>query len=398
MALVSSCDAVNEILTRETGRIALPIYNKVVKQGPWIPLTMRGTWPDGMGVIINNMMFERSLPLQTETESWANVSPSDGVTIDSCLQDPEVLQFGQTLRSMQLQRIIKHSPDLCLEDLRYEWEVQQQLENVKRNLTTVTKWVWENRDRNEYTRLAQFKVTEGPQAAWNPFTTSFDPTNPPVSRLLQGTLDTIYMWLAADGAGEDALGHSDGGAPIFGLITDMNTSLDLITQNGDTRSDMRFAYADTLIAPLGEPRAFRGFKHLIDLFPARWNLTGGAFVRVPPFQAPTSTTKGVAFNLDPNYVFAQYQDSVIHVKSVYRQLVPSPITSPGGSTKFNPVDYMGNFAWKNILHKTCNPDGTIGFFRAIYVSASEPGHTEWGFVIRHKSCPPIRLLEPSCYS
>jgi hypothetical protein len=44
---------------------------------------------------------------------------------------------------------------------------------------------------------------------------------------------------------------------------------------------------------------------------------------------------------------------------------------------------MGDFKWKNIITPDTNPDGTIGYFRAILSSGSKPVRPEWGYVIRH---------------
>jgi len=76
---------------------------------------------------------------------------------------------------------------------------------------------------------------------------------------------------------------------------------------------------------------------------------------------------------------------VFHL-DVMETLIPAPITSPGGNTKFDPMSYMGDFKWKNILDAITNPDGTIGYFRAVLSSGSKPVFPEWGYVIRTLRC------------
>jgi len=60
------CEAVIDILTRESGRIGPEIYNRVFQRSPWIRLIRRGTFPDGMGHTISMLTYERSVPTTAE--------------------------------------------------------------------------------------------------------------------------------------------------------------------------------------------------------------------------------------------------------------------------------------------------------------------------------------------
>jgi hypothetical protein len=59
---------------------------------------------------------------------------------------------------------------------------------------------------------------------------------------------------------------------------------------------------------------------------------------------------------------------------------------------------MGEFQFLVIPDKTCNPRGELGFFDALYASASQPGHTYLGYAIAHLNCAPLRVAHTSCYS
>jgi hypothetical protein len=304
---------------------------------------------------------------------------------------------------MKLQRTAKETDEFCVEDLRSIFQLRKTLEGVMSNLAFVTKWVWSNRDRNEYIRIAAHKITEA--ATIDLTDDAHSAATPPTSRLTNGTLQQIYNYLIMDGAGVMGADGKNGGAigmadgmPIFALITDANTSGDLIRQDPEVRQDFRYANPNILIQPLGVSKSYNGFKHILDPFPQRFNKVGNDYVRIKPFRDPEPTTKGVKRVIEPNYLYAEYQISVIHVRNVYTQRVPKPITNPGGGFKFDPVNYMGEFKWKNILDRKCNPDGTKGFFRGVFSSASEPIHPEFGWAIMHKNCPPKRDLKPSCYS
>lgn len=395
----ADCNAINTAIVRETGRIGPEVYTRVVKTSPWIGLTPSDTWPDGMGLEQTNLTFERMLPADDD-ESWTDVAVSDGSS-NLCLPATEILKWGQTLRTWNLQKIAKQTEDFCVEDLRSAFQLQKMLTLFTQGLGTVSKRVWENRNQNEYIRISSHKLTE--KAVIDLEATSFVAGTPPTSRLTNGTLEQIYNRLVGEGAGEDAMGSSGRAMPVFGLFTDPNTSRDLIRQDPELRADFRFAFegkgADApLVAPLGVERSYNGYAHMMNFNQPRYNIVGGAYVRVPRYKAAAATSKGYKRDYNQDYDYAQYADSIIHVPTVYTRRIPQPISAPGGAFRFNPVNYMGDFSWKNILHAVCNPDGTIGFFRAVFSSGSEPVHPEFGFVVRHLNCPPIRSLHTSCYS
>jgi hypothetical protein len=89
--------------------------------------------------------------------------------------------------------------------------------------------------------------------------------------------------------------------------------------------------------------------------------------------------------------------SIVVLPTVYTRSC-RPITNPGGGSKFDPVNYMGEFQWMNIRDVKCNRHGNKGFFDALFTSASDPGQTWHGFAIMHLNCAPVRNLRPSCYS
>lgn len=389
------CPTITNAFIQETGRYINDIAMKAIPYTPWLANTPRGEWRDGMGPVQNSIIWERTVPTDTGDE-WTQTVTSDG-DANACLQDPEIVQFGQTTRSMRKFKRYIQTEDFCIEDLRDDFMIESFLRGVGRNLSGVSQYVWATRRRREYARLAEHKVTE--KAAINLDATSFSAASPPTSKLLNGTLEQIYDYLKLNGAFVDgAVGTSASARPVFTLITDANTSRDLIRQDPDLREDFRYAFMgmtekSPLITAYGESRAYNGFKHVID-YPQRWDIVGGAYVERHPYGAPTAATKGVKQELDPLYRYAEFQDSVIHIPSVYRELVPKPLSNPGGKFQFNPQTYMGEFDFKVILDKKCNPRGNNGFFDALFMSASEPGQTWHGFVIRHKNCLPAREIIP----
>ena len=89
---------------------------------------------------------------------------------------------------------------------------------------------------------------------------------------------------------------------------------------------------------------------------------------------------------NPNWLNATWEDSYIFIGCTCTSVVPRPITSVG-MAKFNPVNYRGEFSWKNWEDEENNPDGNIGRFRGVLMNGTRPDYPEFGIVLRSKACP-----------
>lgn len=276
----------------------------------------------------------------------------------------------------------------------------------------------------------------------------------PTSGLVQGILDRVYMKLIRDGAGNNPLDRENA-RPVFGAILSSETSRKLILENDSIRNDYRWSSrVNELLAPLGIERSYGGFFHMVDDWLPRHdayaltanaasgatsvtiaaasaatlrvglpvsgtgvalgttvsavntttgavtlssaltaNIASGAriYFRRLPYSA-VNTTQGQKWDIDSNYETAEFEDTILFHQDVFSCLVPKPITSAGSNVTFDAVSYMGDFKWKNILSESINPDGTLGYFRAILSAGSKPIRPEWGYVIRHqRKAPAMRL-------
>lgn len=404
-----TCGEITSALYTLTGQVSPRLYNKVALIDAWTARTPRGEWPEGMGYTINNMMLERTTTDNETGDEWVDAAPSqntsEGTPFNNCVPTPEILKFGQTLRPMKVARRNIQTDDFCINDLANSFQTGKVLDNMMDILSNITEWVWMNRIQNEYLRLSEHKVTEVNNSSNFDITaTAHDATKPPTSKLLNGTLERIWSQLVLQGAhGDGAVGWGVNNAPVFELFTDDATSRDLIRQDPELRSDFRFAYmgkgedAPTMFM-LGTPYSYNGYKHTWIKFPPRWEIVNGAYVRVYPYSAPTTTTKGWKRSVSTAYQYATYQTSFIFLPTVQTLLMEKPSTNPGGKLKFDYASHMGEFQFLVIKDRKCNPRGEMGFFDALFASASEPGHTELGWAIMHLNCPPIRTPRPSCYS
>lgn len=465
----------NHVLVEEAGRISEDMYRNTIDTTVWLKLFPQEQWDDEMGDTVSVLTYERTLP--TGTQVW---SPINSESTKFCVPDKTVISSATTTQTYGLAHTAVESDPLCINDVRLSFRFREQLANVYANLTENTALLWRDRNRSEYFRLANHKIVAQKTSTGvlsrnygKPFMPGFiNPTgagNPTaVSRLTQGILDAVRMQLITDGAGMNPMGRENG-APIFTLITSAETS-DKILREAAIREDFRnSSRVNELLQPLGVERAYRGYYHVIDTFPSRWNgvarsetsslvhttgvltittadgldvgaevnyNTGGtaqllrvvsktnsttyvvesltgtpltsvssgtiaytAWVPVPAYISEslwdgkkTGTSRWV---VNPAYFTAEYEDSYIYHQEVMKVLIPRPLTNAGSSVSFNAQTYRGDFKWMNIQDRIENPDGSWGFFRGLLASASKPGRNQFGYVIRHRRCDLVELLDCS---
>lgn len=395
-----TCDFVRDSIIRLTSQISSGFYGKGATIGPWQAGTPRGTWPDGQGDTINNILWERTVAADNGDE-WVDKTTSDNNGVDACVPATETLRWGQTERPMRIQRRRIITEDVCFEDLRSSFMYDRYMAALSQNLKFNTDYVWDSRARDEYIRLAEHKLTEG--ASFNISATSTSPALPPTSTLIWGSLEQIWDFLEAEGAGMNGVSMGKSAVndrPIFDLYTDSTTIRNLIRQDPELREDFRFAYeGEGINSPLlmsrGTAFTYNGFRLVNDRNIRRFDIVNGVkFIR-QKYAAATAATKGVKQEVNPLWLYAKYQTSVVHIPAVYTQLA---LSTKGGinGMGFDPVSWMGDFDFLIIKDKVCNPLGNKGFFNAQFASASEPDLTHLGFTIDHLRCPPNRTLITTC--
>jgi len=451
---------IEQVLINEANRIGPDIYRKTLNTSPWLKLVKKDTWPDEMGDSIKVLTYERSLP--TNSLSWSQISLNGVVSRDGSfnngtsviganstanqLPTTSRIEFAQTLRSYNLTHTALESPKLSVNDLRFSLKRKEQLSNIFAILQENTSYAWQDRFRDEYSRIAQNKVNAvldgNGKLVQNTNEGSVFSSVVPTGILTQGILDRVYMKLIRDGGGNNPLDRENA-RPVFGAIVSSETSRNLILANPDIRQDYRYSSSknNELLAPLGIERSYGGFFHMVDdwlprhdayattaasaavaqvtiasasaatlkagiqvsgtgvpvgttvvsvssgvvTLSAAVTVASGAkvYFRRAPYAA-YATTQGTKWDIDALYENAEFEDSIVFHQEVFCNLVPKPLTSAGSNVTFDAVNYMGDFKWLNIQNAQDNPDKTIGYFRAILSSGSKPIRPEWGTVIRHK--------------
>lgn len=387
-----TCEEIDSMFLAETGRFMQGTLSKRLSpRGRWRNAIPFAKWEDGMGVVHNSIVWQRTVPTN-EGDEWTQNTPSTGTADSQCDRTPEIIEFGQDTRSWRKSSRNIRTPWFCLEDLRDEHRVKDMLDALDKNLGWVTHYVWENRIQDEYERLSEHRITEN--GAMDIEGEEFSGANPPTSKLLSGTLRQIYEYLMGDGAGEEGgIGLTTMGSPVLQLFTDMSTSADLISQDPELRMDFRYDpdKVKLLTKAYGMERAWDNYQHVYNPFQPRFEIVDDELVRVQPYSDPEAAAKGKKQMFRKEYIYATYAKSYVVLKQVFTMETPNQITAPGGRLNFPPIDYMGSFKWLNIPDAKCNPRGEKGFFDAVFTSAARPMNTWFGWSILHRRCPPKRV-------
>lgn len=268
-------NAINDWLLRESGRITPNINQKMMaKTTPWLTLHLREQWQEGMGNTLKTFVFNRAGTIEAP-KAWENMY--DDVTVEeggSCVPPADEVKFSQTQRDFNLQTKAIWGPNLCVNNLRYTFVREQQMQASIKALADQARETWIERYRSEYLRIsdnlgladASFSLSGG---KYNKV--GFPAKSTDVSILTQGFLDYVYEYLNHQGAQEGAMGMADS-RPVYGLVTSARTSRNLITSNPDVREDFRYSSQnEKLLAPMGVKWNYAGFTHLIDDKTPRWN-------------------------------------------------------------------------------------------------------------------------------
>jgi hypothetical protein len=408
---------IDTILTQEANRIGQDIHRRTLHVSPWMDLIKQTPFPEGMGYKLGTLIYDRALPVTTSngttlaSSSWTEVgadvvgslvtgSSKDQLitgAVDTVLgpQDGRsFIHFTRQLKQYSLQRAIVESPRINIEDLRFAAYRTEQLRAVMDALTESTRYTWEQRYRDQYDVVCDnyVKCTDA-----SVVTTGFEGTssesldwgasdaNLPTRNISNKVMDTVYFRSIRAGAGTNAYGRENARA-VLGVVLSSEASYALQIESG-FRDDVRYnqSRVSELIAPLGVEKSFRGYYHLVDDMAPRYKVSGsdnGTWVRVHPYKV-NATTGAIELDLDyENPAVAKYETAYVLHSDVMESQIPDPVSGSNGLT-FDPVNYRGKFAWKNIPSVDLNPDGTIGFFRGTLASASKPIRTEFGYAIHY---------------
>jgi hypothetical protein len=385
-----ACDAVMDILQRESGRIMTPILKRrTFPRSIIMSLIRRGTFPNEMGETLTAVVYERSAPTDAEP-TWNTMTIADGAEGGLCLPPATKIPIASTTRTFSLARRVLEGPDICNIDIRPAVDLYNQLGSVAGILADYARIEWEIHDRHEYFRLCQTKVVV--DSCTDPtFTDTMATTYPAVCPTLPLSMATVRIFanaLLLDGAGAEALLRGQGGSPVGTMIVSLETRGNIIRQNAAIREDIRFSNeANILIRAFGVSHSYGDIVWLVDPYNRRFDCADGVSTEIAAFSL-TAATKGQKAIVRPSYKTAPYEESTWFDPNVFTQLMLEPPVAPYPNFKFTPVDYTGMVQMYNIPDRTCNPDGNIIFHRMHLAAASYPVEPERGVAFLHERCDP----------
>jgi hypothetical protein len=399
------CNNIEQLFIEHAGLIRNNVSKNIINSDFYLKYLPRDKWLDGQGTVYQYPIYERSLP--TNPVSFTNWTSSNGEAGGACqITGQKIDNFGISTRSTQLKKAALNSPDICLDDLRFAWQVEDQIKNVVRVLSENSKYVWTNAYQDEYIAACGNKLV--PRAA----TTGATPTPASIitgstfanganlnatSKLTWGTLEHIYEQLGYFGGSLNPFARVDEMTPIYAAVGDRFTFHDLKRQDGNTRDDFRYAYegserGSAMLEAPGLNGVYRGFRFFTVEFPPRYDWVGNAWVRRLPFDGTDPTSRiltnkeGHGWEVSAAYKNAAYTDTTIYHADVMKILVPKPV-GVGGGMSYNPQhSWTGEFVWRNIPDRECNIDNNTGFFRALFAYGPKIERPDLGFVVRHLRC------------
>lgn len=389
-----SCTAITSAFIAETGRLATSNYfRRTARKRPIVDLMMqtRGSWQDGMGVVVSNVTQARNFPLDAVASRTA-IAASNAGNIDACTPPIVTLKDGQIVQPYSLNHLNIQTLDYCIKDIRYDWQFERVMAARRQQLGEITSWVWADWFTKDYVDIAGHNLTLQTTGYWDNGTNGYSTSKPPNAGLSTGVLEDISLQMFNDG--DEPLGYDlDTQEPINGLIIGKSTADMLFRTNPDLLTSLRYAWmgkeGDSPNLPSGQARkrkTFAGWAFYYDPYPRRFNLVNGAYVQIQPW-VNTTASQGTQDIANVAYKFSQYEEVIPFHKSNYRSLAFNTMGNPSPGWKFDPVNYYGEFQCLNIPSKECNPRGEKVFWDAVFIDAPEPLNPNGvGFSILVKNC------------
>lgn len=353
-------------------------------------LIQRGTYALGEGLEKKAYRFFSGLGPQRGLNLWHPVQisrkPSAGDPgYDATKYNPHTVTYGFDSVTYGGLGIEYNTPNISIRDLRFAWQVRQQLEAVYGYLGNFTNEMWENYHREQYIKFCNdagriFVMGEGTP---NSVTATYDPESVDADgdNILTisdykadkiGILDwdwfkwhTRYLQIQAPTAN---IGEMNG-IPTFGWIGDTEDWDKMIEHDPELREDWRYFNAGVLVGNYGTVTTYKGYNLMHDVFAPRFTIkkTSGNDVilkRVDPKSSSSATLSGSRADVNEDYLNAEFAMIIIYMKDVFMtEIPPAGPSAPGGGTSFGATPGLnGMWKWLNIQDPVSNPLNEIGFW------------------------------------
>lgn len=451
-----------DVLRAKTEDLSPVLHHRASWRDVWLNLIPRDNYPQGAGYVRSSFHVARSEP-STDEETWVPLAPinADTNADGACGVTYNQTYVGEHEDQYRPENFGLMGPLVCQDEFTMKWQSQEFWMDYfsaleKRNMKSII-----NRAGNVYRQYAykasardDFGFVVGKWQGSQPPPSVVDMTDYttgalglPTSELTQEMLDGTAIELNEEGAQEgDTNGWitMDSGGPVYPLYIGQKMSNRLLLNNSELRNDFNSSFQgwgdeNPVIQRLGAKRIIKNFRHIINLFPARWiyvpngvtvnitstglksntgvtttyaNGTGtGVLKRIPTWANSTDSfdvTKGVAAVVngvwrDPNPTVtvgdasqvAIYEGCEVLNPRVMTQEVLTPVNSMPGM-KLTPQSYAGE--WKFVTGNDAllgidgctgitDPTHTRGRHFGRFLTAWKPVLPIFGRFILFKLCP-----------
>jgi len=363
---------------------------QVQKTSNWRSMIGRSSYGLGEGMEKKAYRFFPGLSQQRGLQLWHPVQisrkPSAGDQgFDATKYNPHTVTYGFDSVTYGGLGIEYNTPNISIRDLRFVWQIKQQLSAVYGFLGDFTNDMWENYAREQYLSKCNdasniFILGEGgPRsvtATYDPESVDTDGDNVLTIGSYKtkdiGILDwnyfkhhSRYLQMQAPKA---AIGSRDG-RPTYGWVGDLEDFDRMIEEDPKAREDWRHFNAQMLVDNYGNTTEYKGFNLMHDMLSPRFSIkkTSSEDVilkRVDAYADSAAALIGRRKDVSEDYLNAEFGMVIIFMKDVYQiEVPPSGPSSPGAGTNFGATPGLnGEWKWLNIQDAKDNPLNEIGFW------------------------------------
>jgi hypothetical protein len=409
---VMACATPFDAFRLATEHLTDDIYRKASYRSIWLNLIPREEFPSGVGLTQSIFTLGRSEPTDDLPDFSAIALSTNGTYTGSCGDTYTDVPVGFNESTFSPEQFAWKGPVICQDDLIYNHKAEAFLQGYIPAITKHTERTISNRLAAIYTHYSRKAVANSDfhSVAGQ---TGLAPKAPVLTldqstcELSQEMLDHVAVELNQAGASDP---NSDGwinlgeDGPIYPLYIGQEASQKLQLDNTELRADYRNAYmgageANPLLKRVGATRVIRNFRHVINLFPPRYNYTGGAYVRVNTW-VMNNGTKGQVADINPSYLSATYEGAYVLNPWVFHDQIIKPVNSAAGLT-WEPKSYMGEWQFEiggnRINNPPCyDPQNKLGAHFASFKHAAKPIFPEYGYTIIYKRCAGNSFACTSC--
>ena len=356
----------------------------------WRTMVGRGSYELGQGLQKKAYRFHPGIGPQRGLSTWRPVQISRKATAgdpgyDATQYNPYTVNYGFDSVTYGGLSIEYNTPNISIRDLRFSWEIKQQLTAVYGYLGDFTNDLWENYHREQYLSFVNagsklYIIGSGTPnsvtATYDPMAVDSDGDNIVTIADYQAGKIGILNWKWNKWYSRHLQMQSpmaaismESGRPAFGWVGDLEDFDRMIEEDPQQREDWRMAKPDVMIKGYGQVTEYKGFILMHDLFTPRFTikqLSGDDVIlkRVNPFVESAADLIGIRNDVNPAYLNAEFGMYIVYLKDVFMtEIPPSGPTSPGGGTSFGATPGLnGDWRWLNIQDAKENPLNEIGFW------------------------------------